>query len=116
MKTRSEKTKQLVKLASENPELPIQVTTNFEVIGGDDFDYWVGEVSEVFVDYAYMSEAKEKWIWGKDEIEEALADEIENTYPGFLDEVHEEFYLDSEFKRLLNEGKIFEAIIVRVDP
>ena len=112
-------TKKLVKLASENPDLPIIASTNFEVIGGDEYDYWVGELSEVFVDYGYLSESLGKWIWGEDEIKEAFYEEQERCDYDFFEDMdgkEVQKFLDDRYDKLVDRKKKKKYIIMRIDP
>jgi hypothetical protein len=115
----SELTKELVKLANENPDLPIISSVNFEVIGGDEYTYWVGELSKVFVDYTYLSERQEKWLWGEYDIKEAIFEdeeyEDEDVFDNMSSEEVEKF-LDNEFNKLKEQGDIKKCIIMRIDP
>lgn len=119
MKTVSDKTKELVRLAKENPDLPIEVATNYEVCGGDEYTYWHGSVSKVFVEYVYRSNKQEKVISYESDILEALWEEKENEDEGFFDDMsvgEDDEWLKEEFKRLEQKGEIYKAIIMYVDP
>lgn len=115
----SDLTKELVKLATENPDLPIVVSTNYDVFGGDDFQYWVGNVSKVYVDYTYLSERQEKWSWGEYDIKEAIFEDEEYEDEDIFDNMRNkeiEEFLDKEFNKLKANKDIIKCIIVRVDP
>ncbi|WP_289049848.1 hypothetical protein [uncultured Acidaminococcus sp.] len=45
----NEATATLLKLAAENPAMPIVAMVNFEVVAGDEFAYWTGEIDNVDV-------------------------------------------------------------------
>lgn len=48
--TLDRKTKELLELIKENPDLPILPMVNYEVCGSNNYIYWVGSFSKCWVD------------------------------------------------------------------
>ena len=59
--------KKLLKLAAENPSLPIEALVDSEVVANDDFNTWWGDVFNVSIEdlWGYPNEGGK--IWTKDE-------------------------------------------------
>lgn len=78
------KTERLLRLAKENPTLPIVPMVNSEVCNDDSYSYWLGEFDYAVVDeYVCVSVGKygDSRFYtkvGQEEIEELFADEILN--------------------------------------
>lgn len=51
----------LLKLAAENPSMPIVAMVNFEVVAGDEFAYWTGEINSVDVRELWLSPDARTW-------------------------------------------------------
>lgn len=51
----------LLKLAAENPAMPIVAMVNFEVVAGDEFVYWTGEINSVDVRELWLSPDARTW-------------------------------------------------------
>ena len=45
----NENTQNFLKLVQENPDLPIVPIVHYEVIGSDDYSYWLGSFGKAFV-------------------------------------------------------------------
>ena len=69
--------KKLLKLAAENPSLPIEALVDSEVVADDDFNSWWGDVFDVSIEelWGYANEGVK--IWTKDE---ALVDVFDFAY------------------------------------
>lgn len=57
----NEATATLLKLAAENPAMPIVAMVNFEVVAGDEFAYWIGEINSVDVRELWLSPDARTW-------------------------------------------------------
>lgn len=59
--------KKLLKLAAENPSLPIEALVDSEVVADDDFNTWWGDVFDVSIEelWGYPNEGGKTWT--KDE-------------------------------------------------
>lgn len=57
----NEATATLLKLAAENPTMPIVAMVNFEVVAGDEFAYWTGEIDSVDVKELWLSPDARTW-------------------------------------------------------
>lgn len=83
-----EKTAKLLKLASENPELPIIFTVDNEVVPNDEYGWYLGSMSSCRVDeYAILNEMvlcdrddfKERYYdYNYDELDEMFPRDCEN--------------------------------------
>lgn len=65
----------LIQLCKDNPELEVITMTFYEVICGDDFNYWKGEIKEVTKDI-YIENDEGIFI-GKDTIKDYMLDNLE---------------------------------------
>jgi hypothetical protein len=93
-----DKIKELVKLSEENPEMEIFFMVDNEVVAGDDFGYWRGELENVKKEI-YWNYKEENIIIGEAAIEERMQyDDLE----------------DSEYESLKSSGEIKEAIIIYI--
>lgn len=50
----SEATKELLRLAAENPDLPIYATVYSEVVAEDGYNWWMGKITHVRLDECYV--------------------------------------------------------------
>ena len=71
----NEATATLLKLAAENPAMPIVAMVNFEVVAGDDFAYWTGEIESVDVKELWLSPDARTWD----------REDAESEYDGFIE-------------------------------
>lgn len=76
--------KKLLKLAAENPSLPIEALVDSEVVANDDFNTWWGDVFDVSIEdlWGYPNEGGKTWT--KDEALEDVFDfaDTESEYLG----------------------------------
>lgn len=110
-----EKTAKLLKLASENPELPIIFTVDNEVVPNDEYGWYLGSMSSCRVDeYAILNEMvlcdrddfKERYYdYNYDELDEMFPRDCENG------DAELEKYLDK-----IADGNFKTAIIVSISP
>jgi hypothetical protein len=70
MRKPNEITAKLLKLAAENPTLPIVAMVNFEVVAGDEFDYWTGEIESVDVTELWLSKCDDARTWDREDAED----------------------------------------------
>lgn len=70
-------TARLAKLAAENPALPIVAMVNFEVVAGDEFSYWIGEINNVDVKELCLSKCDDARTWDREEAEDDYEEFIE---------------------------------------
>ena len=66
----NEATANLLKLAAENPTLPIVAMVDFEVVSGDEFVYWVGEINNVDIKELWLSPYDDARSWELEECEQ----------------------------------------------
>lgn len=71
----NEATATLLKLAAENPAMPIVAMVNFEVVAGDEFAYWTGEIDSVDVKELWLSPDARTWD----------REDAESEYDGFVE-------------------------------
>lgn len=57
----NESGRKLLKIVSEHPDLPIMAYVAYEVVGGDEFSYWTGEVDEAEVQDVWTTPDGETW-------------------------------------------------------
>lgn len=77
------KSKELLKLVAENPELPIVPLVDYEVIG-DSYGYWMGSFGRSEVgEYALFDD---RYFTDREELEERYADYVADDYPEMSDE------------------------------
>lgn len=67
-------TEKLLKLAKENPDLPIIPMVYTEVVAGDEYAHWLGEVSSVEIGEYYICEENNKVYTDIIELSEYIAD------------------------------------------
>ncbi|WP_337439124.1 hypothetical protein [Acidaminococcus fermentans] len=58
--------KELLKLAAENPSLPIVAMVQYEVVADDSFSYWLGEIDAVDVEELWVSDGR---TWTREDAE-----------------------------------------------
>lgn len=58
--------KKLLKLAAENPSLPIVAMVQYEVVADDSFSYWLGEIDAVDVEELWVSDGR---TWTREDAE-----------------------------------------------
>lgn len=80
MSKSNEATAKLLKLAAENPTLPIVAMVNYEVVAGDDFSYWTGEICEVGIEELWSSQADDR-IWSREDAEDEFEAFVESNAP-----------------------------------
>lgn len=71
----NEATAMLLKLAAENPSMPIVAMVNFEVVAGDEFAYWTGEIDNVDVKELWLSPDARTWY----------REDAESEWDGFIE-------------------------------
>ena len=102
----NEYTKALVDLINENPDLPVKVRVSTEVVGGDDYAWWLGIIgrSEVkeYITYQMYGDG-EDFVF-KDNTEEMF------EFISDSGEISEE-----QAKKKINELEWQKAIFVNVD-
>ena len=59
--------KKLLKLAAENPSLPIEALVDSEVVANDDFNSWWGDVFNVSIEELWRYPNEDGKTWTKDE-------------------------------------------------
>lgn len=64
MKTKDVKAK-LAKLLTANPELPIVAMVSWDVVGGDECNWWCGSIADVAIDYVWDDGAYHIWTWAE---------------------------------------------------
>lgn len=62
----NEATAKLLKLATENPSLPIVSMVQYEVVADDSFSYWLGEIESVTVEELWVSDGR---TWTREDAE-----------------------------------------------
>ena len=79
--------RKFIELVKQNPDLPVLARVNYEVVAGDDFAWWLGEVGEASVEeYICMGYYGEDRLFFKDDddhvekIEEYLYEKIEDDH------------------------------------
>ena len=78
------KSKELLKLVAENPDLPVIPMVSYEVCGDDSYCYWLGSFHRCEIgEYALF---KDRFYTDKEELEEDYADHIMEDYPDMSDE------------------------------
>lgn len=83
---------ELLKLIAENPELPVVPMVDTEVIGGDEFGYWMGEFGECKIaEYAIDEWVGDGIVRYKDDdtTEESLVESIATRKYDGSDEAYE---------------------------
>ncbi len=71
MKHANKTTEKFLRLAAENPNLPIVAMVQYEVVADDSFSYWLGEIEAVDVEELWVSDGR---TWTREEAEyECLA-------------------------------------------
>lgn len=106
----NENIKELIRLAKENPELPIVAMVDGEICGGDDYFRWMGEIGRCYIDEYVIDEyygdgcIKFKSYDDEDTIIEGIA---EYKYNG----------TDEDYERAKKELETMwtKAIIVNID-
>ena len=76
----NEATEKLLKLAAENPSLPIVAMVNYEVVAGDDFSYWTGEICDVGIEELWSSQADGR-IWAREDAEDEFDHFVASNAP-----------------------------------
>lgn len=110
-----EKTAKLLKLASENPELPIIFEVDNEVIPNDEYGWYLGSMSNCCVgEYAILGEMV---LDDRDEFKEKYydynCDELDEMFPG--DCGNENAELEKHLNKIADEN-FKTAIIVSISP
>lgn len=78
----SENTQNFLKLVKESPDLPIVPMVHYEVIGGDDYSYWLGSFGKAVIgEYAIYND---RYFDDRDsfmgEFYDGLADELNKKF------------------------------------
>ena len=110
-----EKTAKLLKLASENPELPIIFEVDNEVIPNDEYGWYLGSMSNCCVgEYAILGEMV---LDDRDDFKEKNydynCDELDEMFPG--DCGNENAELEKHLNKIADEN-FKTAIIVSISP
>ena len=103
----NEKLKELFKLSEANPDLEIMFMTYYEVVG-DDWGYWQGRLKEIKKDVWYTDD--EHMYFGKEDIQEQLAYQIEDSLEEDDPDDKLNKLVDEEYNRLIESKEIKEAI------
>lgn len=77
----NEATATLLKLAAENPTLPIVAMVNYEVVAGDEFTYWTGEIASAEIRELWASPREDARIWDREDAEDECEDFVESYAP-----------------------------------
>lgn len=70
--------KKLLKLAAENPNLPIVAMVQYEVVADDSFSYWLGEIEAVDVEELWVSDGR---TWTREDAEDESSFIIDEYAP-----------------------------------
>lgn len=110
-----EETTKLLKLASENPELPIIFEVDNEVVPSDEYGWYLGSMSNCCVgEYAILGEML---LDDRDEFKERYYDynydELDEMFPG--DCGNENAELEKHLNKIADEN-FKTAIIVSISP
>ena len=70
--------KELLKLAAENPSLPIVAMVQYEVVADDSFSYWLGEIEAVDVEELWVSDGR---TWTREDAEDESSFIIDEYAP-----------------------------------
>lgn len=73
---KNEGAKRLIKLVVDNPVLPIISLVATEVVGGDDYGYWLGNISRAVVEMVYTTSDGVVYFYKEDNTEEVLTDAL----------------------------------------
>lgn len=79
MRKSNEATAKLLKLAAENPTLPIVAMVDFEVVAGDECAYWAGEIDNVDVEELWLS--PDARTWEREDAESEYEEFVESYAP-----------------------------------
>lgn len=107
-----DKIKELIKLATENPDLPIKTFTHHEVVGCD-FSYWIGEISRIEINEIYVDER----VCFDTEINEYIFQEKydgDSEFEDFSDEQIDEF-IEKDIEELRKKGEVYKCICIFID-
>ena len=85
MKKQKENINNLLELIQENPELPIMPMVETEVVGGDEYNSWLGEWGKVCIDEWWSDDEA---IYFRSEAEDRLIDDAMDSdeWEGMTDE------------------------------
>jgi len=110
LKKQQESVNTLLRLCKENPDLPIIASVEHEVVGGDDYGWWVGSIGNVRVEE----------VVAQSDDEGALLYKSEHTY----DELYEELFgydddfnyeaTDEEIKKKVDSAPWLKCIVVHI--
>lgn len=90
----------LLKLAAKHPELPIRAFIASDIIGGDEYAYWLGEITSADIEEIYTG--YEGRVWTKDEAEAEYEELFEECAPEDVQEkadTMEDEERDTEIKK-----------------
>jgi hypothetical protein len=99
--------KELIKLATENPELPVVAFVDGDVVCGDSCGRWIGEIGSCRIGEFALFE--ERYYDDRDDLKDAYYNYYDEEFEGMTDD---------EIERLLDEktsGMWVKAILVNVD-
>lgn len=57
--------KKLVKLLTTNPELPIVAMVSWDVVGGDECNWWCGSIADVAIEPVWDDGINHIWTWAE---------------------------------------------------
>lgn len=77
----NEATAILLKLAAENPTMPIVAMVNYEVVAGDEFTYWTGEIASAEIRELWASPREDARIWDREDAKDECEDFVESYAP-----------------------------------
>ena len=101
----------LIKIKRKNKELPIVTFTDTEVVCSDDYNSWMGSISDIDVQELY----NDGEMIHLDDTEDAVRIEIEND--STLDKLTDndfEMLLVNKIYKLKQQGKVYRAIVIRI--
>ncbi|WP_276691200.1 hypothetical protein [Acidaminococcus massiliensis] len=111
-------TAKLARLIAENPSLPVKAMVFSDVVAGNDYNLWAGDVIDVEVNELWINPDDYR-LWSRDEAESDLADFIDNV--GDTEEVGkiqnlsdgEEF--NREAKNFISKLPWMQCIVIIID-
>lgn len=119
----NEATAKLLKLAAENPSLPIEALVDSEVVANDDFNTWWGDVFDVSIEELWRYPNEDGKTWTKEEALEDVFD-FADYCSEYLGDRHDDFEQmwdvdDKEaervFKEWINEIPWTKCIVIFVE-
>lgn len=92
-----ENVKELMKLASENPDYKIIPMVDIDVCASDDYNYWAGSFGKPRIDEYYVND--ERIYFKRDDFEDLVQEYID----GLDEETLSKFYDDAELEKHAEE-------------